>query len=677
MRFLSWIWVQGVGVDRKIKRAGFLAVVCLGVLPAHGQDATWDSAPGSGDWNTATNWSPATVPTGTATFGSSNTTAITFSAASTTVGEMLFNAGAPAYTFTFIELGTQTLTITGAGIVNNSSHRPTFSPGVLIPSTSFVDTLQFQNSSTAGNAIITDYPGGQTDFFNTSTAGNATITSRANFAANGIIDFFDASTAGNATITNSSLKSAGNKTGLTEFHDTSTAANATITNNTNGFTDFFDTSTAGHASITNNQVGITIFQDTSTAANATITTTFAGALTEFLDASTAGNAIITNSGGNTLFQGTSTAGNATIITNSQDGRASRTDFLGTSTAGNANLTINSGGVTSFQGTSTAGNSTITTNSGGVTAFEDTSTGGNARLVTNAGGIVDISSLSSGGITVGSIAGAGNYRLGAKTLTVGLNNLSTEVSGTIADGGIAGGTGGALTKVGTGTLTLSGANTYTGNTEVDAGGLLVTGSLGATQVTVASGASLGGSGKIAGPVTVLNGGILAPGDPATLRVGPLTLNSGSILNYQLGVPNIVGSGTNDLVIVNGKLTLAGTLNITNAGGFGGGVYRLFNYTGSLTNNGLAFGTLPAGFTATDLLLQTSQAGQINLVVSATGSTDQFWDGTTTTGDGTIHGGSGTWNNVTTNWTNLDGKINAPWNNGFAIFSGTAGTVTLGA
>jgi hypothetical protein len=117
---------------------------------------------------------PATVPTGTATFGSSNTTAITFSAASTTVGEMLFNAGAPAYTFTFIELGSQTLAITGAGIVNNSSHRPTFSPGLLIPSTSFVDTLQFQNSSTAGNAIITDYPGGQTDFFNTSTAGNAT-----------------------------------------------------------------------------------------------------------------------------------------------------------------------------------------------------------------------------------------------------------------------------------------------------------------------------------------------------------------------------------------------------------------------------------------------------------------------------------------------------------------------
>ena len=34
--------------------------------------ATWDLSPGSGDWNTAPNWTPATVPNGsdaTATFG--------------------------------------------------------------------------------------------------------------------------------------------------------------------------------------------------------------------------------------------------------------------------------------------------------------------------------------------------------------------------------------------------------------------------------------------------------------------------------------------------------------------------------------------------------------------------------------------------------------------------------
>ena len=35
-------------------------------------------------------------------------------------------------------------------------------------------------------------------------------------------------------------------------------------------------------------------------------------------------------------------------------------------------------------------------------------------------------------------------------------------------------------------------------------------------------------------------------------------------------------------VGGNLTLDGNLNVTDAGGFGVGVYRLFNYTGSLTN-----------------------------------------------------------------------------------------------
>jgi outer membrane autotransporter protein len=166
-------------------------------------------------------------------------------------------------------------------------------------------------------------------------------------------------------------------------------------------------------------------------------------------------------------------------------------------------------------------------------------------------------------------------------------------------------------------------------------------------------------------------------PGTLIVGSLTLNSTSVLNYLLGTPNVVGAGTNDLLQVNGNLTLAGILNITNVGGFGEGVYRLFNYTGALTNDGLTFGTLPSGITASELLLQTSQAGQINLLVSATGFTDQFWDGTSTVADGTIHGGSGIWDTTTTNWTNTDAKVNAPWQSGFAIFEGTAGTVTRGA
>jgi len=106
-----------------------LVAVCLGTVAAHAQDATWLATPVSGNWNTAANWTPATVPTGTATFGASNTTTITFSTTFTSVGTLQFNAGAPAYSFnasgSFIF--PNSLAITGTGIVNNSSNSPTFS----------------------------------------------------------------------------------------------------------------------------------------------------------------------------------------------------------------------------------------------------------------------------------------------------------------------------------------------------------------------------------------------------------------------------------------------------------------------------------------------------------------------------------------------------------------------
>ena len=82
---------------------------------------------------------PATVPTGTAFFGASNTTNLSFSA-HTTLGGWTFNAGASAYTFT----NNQALSFNGAGIVDNG-----------------------------GSATITNDPGGTLSFNGTSTAGNA------------------------------------------------------------------------------------------------------------------------------------------------------------------------------------------------------------------------------------------------------------------------------------------------------------------------------------------------------------------------------------------------------------------------------------------------------------------------------------------------------------------------
>src|SRR5262249_61790491 len=104
-----------------------------------------------------------------------------------------------------------------------------------------------------------------------------------------------------------------------------------------------------------------------------------------------------------------------------------------------------------------------------------SPGGMARLINGATGLVDLSQLTSTGMTAGSIEGAGTIRLGSKNLAVGGNNRSTTFSGVLQDGGLGGGTGGSLTKVGTGTLTLSGASTYTGPTNVNGGILNVNGS----------------------------------------------------------------------------------------------------------------------------------------------------------------------------------------------------------
>src|SRR5690606_11965657 len=120
--------------------------------------------------------------------------------------------------------------------------------------------------------------------------------------------------------------------------------------------------------------------------------------------------------------------------------------------------------------------------------------------------------------------------------------------------------------------------------------------------VASGAMLGGAGVIGGDVTVEAGGTFAPGASAgamgTLTVaGDLTLARGSVLDFEFGAPGTdAAPGGSDSVEVQGDLTLSGTtLNISDGGGFGSGVYRLLDYGGALTetNGGIVLGTVPAG------------------------------------------------------------------------------------
>jgi len=236
----------------------------------------------------------------------------------------------------------------------------------------------------------------------------------------------------------------------------------------------------------------------------------------------------------------------------------------------------------------------------------------------------------------------------------------------------------VNQIGAGTTVLTGAHTYTGATNVNAGTLLVEGSLGATATTARDGGTLGGSGSIGGDVTIADGGILAPGSSAgTLTVGSLTLGEGATLDYELGRAGVIGDGINDLVEVTGNLTLDGTLDITDIGGFGAGVYRLMNYGGDLTDNGLELGVLPDGGDAKDLFVQTAIGGQVNLVNSA-GLTLSFWDGSVASehNNDAIDDGDGMWNAGNDNWTASDGALNGRWDSDtFAVFGGTAGNVEV--
>ncbi|MDB5519571.1 MAG: hypothetical protein JWQ17_6329, partial [Tardiphaga sp.] len=300
----------------------------------------------------------------------------------------------------------------------------------------------------------------------------------------------------------------------------------------------------------------------------------------FYDSSSAENATITNNG-SSQFTDNSTAGSAAITNNSQ------LTFILDSTAGNATITNNN--QLTFYGNTTAGNAIIM-NSGNV-LFDGDSTAGNAQLINTAPGAVinffTPGPASDGRLTAGSIAGDGRFDLNDAELTVGGNNLSTNVTGVLTGTGII--TGNSLIKIGTGTLTLSGANTYTGATEVNGGTLAVNGSIAASSgVTVNSGATLGGTGTV-GNTTIMSGGALAPGNAiGTLTVsGNLTFNSGT--TYAVEVSPSAADRTN----VTGTATLTGATvqAIALPGSFRAQTYTILNATGGLG------GTQFAGFNVT--------------------------------------------------------------------------------
>ena len=240
------------------------------------------------------------------------------------------------------------------------------------------------------------------------------------------------------------------------------------------------------------------------------------------------------------------------------------------------------------------------------------TGGSAKIVTTGSaaggsGVFDISQSLLPGLTVGSIEGSGNYRLGSKVLTFGSLNTNTSLSGVISDSGIGGGSGGSIVKVGNGTTTLAGLNTYTGTTTVDAGALTVSGSIGSNSLaTVNGGGTLNFAGSASAgdaPITVVGGaapiespsGLLEFHDSSSAGHATITVNGGAAVNAPNGTAIFRDNSTAHLatIITNGGVS----------GGFGGITEFADQATGGsarvVTNAGGVFDisqeTNPFGFT----------------------------------------------------------------------------------
>jgi fibronectin-binding autotransporter adhesin len=674
---VGWRQVWGARARHSLATRALVpfAALCLGAAAARAQDATWVGGT-SNQWGDPTNWTPAAVPTGTATFDTSaqtgvqaffeSTGAIDFTATSSTYTitlEDIFNlSGAgvsndnPGVTQTFIldsagspvvnflnassasagagavtyqnqgnqitfnstsTLGSATIvnqgdvefndsSSAGTGILTNSAvinFNGASTAGSAQISNSSTGTLTFNNTSTAGSAIFTSTGNGTITFNNSASAGTATFnsnpasfptytfndTSTASGAIFPLVDaslvFNSSSTAGSALITMPNVMHPGNIT----FNDTSTAGSANITNVAvtalGTSVQFLSASTAGNATIVNNPNsavpnagGLLYFgtlggTDTANAGTANITNNQFGS-TSFLASTSASSALIINNlGGNTNFQDQSTAAGATIVNNNGGTLNFGVPIVGTdtATAGNANITNNLGGTINFNALTTAGSATITNLAGGSVFFADSSTGGNARFI-NIGGTFDMSGLTTDGMTIGSIEGDGFFFLGSKQLTIGSNNLSTTVTSALTDGGVSGGTGASLIKIGTGMLTLDGVNTYTGGTTIG-GGTLEIGDIGhpgasiAGNATVDAGGTLSGHGTIFGSVTVA-GGTLAPGG----TIGVMTI-AGNYTQGSAGTLSIEVSPTAASQLkVGGAATLAGTLALV----FDPGVYSATSY-----------------------------------------------------------------------------------------------------
>ena len=228
-------------MTRNIQTFVITSFLILASQLAFAGSATWNLNPTNGDWNTAANWTPSTVPNGaadTATFDTTNKNVVALSS-DVEVSSIVFNPGASSYTINAGgTISATALTLSGQGIVNNSGVlQNIFNANLPANNQSFHGTL-FTGTSKAGLMIMftnqnSDVVGSfGTRFDDKSSADHAIFTNEGDardaMGTSGFLEFFDRSTGGYATVTNEPGFHHG---GTTVFGDSSSAGNSTITCN--------------------------------------------------------------------------------------------------------------------------------------------------------------------------------------------------------------------------------------------------------------------------------------------------------------------------------------------------------------------------------------------------------------------------------------------------------------
>jgi len=651
----------------------FCAFLALASIPnIHAQ--TWSTSPSDTGWNNSLNWSPNTVPnsqTATAEFGASTVTSIDINT-SFDVGTLQIDPGAPAYTITVNYTGIHgnNLQFYDLGVVNNSTSPLNFIGNA--------GTFIFFNGSTAGNATYTlnasplNIPG-EVDFNDTSSASSSTIT----VGAGCQLIFEDDSTANgtNITIQNG---------GFATFFSHSISDGSTFTINAGGEIDFDQDSSSSNFTViddgildlssttsgsfsTNSFAGsgvVKLGSHTLTVGTLNTSDSFAGSIdgaggsliktgtgTLTLSGSNGFTGALKLDNGNLLLTGTASLVSSSISI------ATGSTFLALNNASSSNATITNNGTLDLHDFSSLSNATITNS--GTFYLRDNATVSNSAISTtgtiylsnnavmsngsvqvSAGtavylqdsasavgtsfandGVVDFSGLSTTA-NAGGLSGSGRFLLGSHNLSLSASSLqSGTVSGSIEDGGAAGGTGASLIVGDNLFLTLTGTNTYSGNTTVngngrmnlsgsinptgtvttnDTAGFNFLGSSSARQMTVISNDNsfigFGDTSTAATATIISNGAQSVQGgvgffDNSNAGTAHITVNAGSALYLQ----DNSTADTATVVTVNGAVDVTASIAPVQTIGSlsGSGTYSLSGITlavGSLNGNDVISATI---------------------------------------------------------------------------------------